>query len=83
MCQNASDIFFSRPGLIIRQSKCVTRAPTVYGHHKRIERVMAKDNMECAFTNVEISLRIFFTLMVNGYCSAERSFTQLIHEKSE
>ena len=42
---------------------------------------MVKDNIECAFPNVEISLRIFFTLMVTN-CSAERSFSQLKHIKN-
>ena len=43
---------------------------------------MVKDNIECAFLNVEISLRIFFTLMVTN-CSAERSFSQLKYIKNQ
>ena len=40
---------------------------------------MANDNIECAFPNVEISLRIFFTLMVTN-CSSECAFSQLKHK---
>ena len=43
--------------------------------------VMAKDKIECAFPNVETSLRMFFTLMVPN-CSAERSFFKLKHIKN-
>ena len=43
---------------------------------------MVKDNTECAFPNVEISMRIFFTLIVTN-CPADRSFAQLKHKKSE
>ena len=47
-----------------------------------MEKVIVKDNIECAFPNVEISLHVFFTLMVTN-CPAERSFAQLKHKKSE
>ena len=40
------------------------------------QKVMVKDNIVCSIPNVEISLRIFLTLMVAN-CSAERSFSQL------
>ena len=43
---------------------------------------MAKDNIKCAFTNAEISLRIFLAIMVTN-CSAKRSFSQLKHRNSE
>ena len=52
------------------------------GHHKKIEKVMAKDNIECAFPNIEISLHIFFTLMVTN-CSDEYSFSQLKYIKNQ
>ena len=42
---------------------------------------MAKDNIECVFPNVVISLRIFITIMVTN-CAAERSFSQLRHIKN-
>ena len=41
---------------------------------------MFEDNTECAVLNVEIGLRIFFTLMATN-SSAERSFSQLKHIK--
>ena len=46
------------------------------GAPQRIEKLMAKDNIECAFQNLWMSLLIFFTLMVSN-CSAERLFSQL------
>ena len=48
---------------------------------KKIEKVLAKDNIECAFTKVEISLRIFLTLLVTN-CSDERTFSHLKHKKN-
>ena len=69
----------SRPGLTIEQTKYVLRAPSLEAPHK-IEKVMVKDNMEYAYPNVEISLRLFLTLMITN-CSAERSFSQLKHIK--
>ena len=42
---------------------------------------MVKDNIECAFPNVDISLRIFLTLMVTN-CPAERSFSKLKHKNN-
>ena len=38
--------------------------------HAELHNVMAKDNIVCAFPNVEICLRIFLTLMVAN-CLAE------------
>jgi hypothetical protein len=38
-------------------------------------KVIVEDNIECAFPSVEISLRIFLTLMVTN-CKTERSFSQ-------
>ena len=37
---------------------------------------MGKDNIVCAFPNIEINLHISLSLMVTN-CSAERSFPQL------
>ena len=70
------------PRLATKQTKYVLRAPRTYGHHKMIEKLMAKDDIEFAFSNVEISLCILLTLMVTK-SSAERSFSQLKHKKSE
>ena len=67
-----------RPELTNKQTKYVLMAPSVQGHHKKIEKVMVKDNIECAFPNLEISLQILLTLMVTD-CSAERSFSHLKH----
>ena len=39
------------------------------------------DKLESVFSNVEIALRIFLTLMVTN-CSTERSFSQLKRVKS-
>lgn len=46
--------------------------------HADLYKVIVEDNIECAFPNVEISLRIFLTLMVTN-CATERSFSQLKH----
>ena len=54
----------------------VLRTRSGNGHHKNIEKVMAKNNIECPFPNVEISLRIFLTLKATNY-SAELLFSQL------
>jgi len=35
-----------------------------------LNKVIVEDNIECAFPNVEISLRIFLTLMVTN-CTTE------------
>ena len=44
--------------------------------HADLDKVIIEDNIECAFPNVEICLRIFLTLMVTN-CATERSFSQL------
>jgi hypothetical protein len=41
-----------------------------------VNKVIVEDNTECAFPNIEISLRIFLTLMVTN-CKTERSFSQM------
>ena len=41
-----------------------------------LNKVIVEYNMECTFPNVEISLRIFLTLMVTS-CTTERSFSQM------
>ena len=41
-----------------------------------LNKVIIEDNIECAFSNVEISLRIYLTLMVTN-CKTERSFSQI------
>jgi hypothetical protein len=41
-----------------------------------MNKVIAEDNIECAFPNVEISLCIFLTLMVTN-CTTECSFSQM------
>jgi hypothetical protein len=39
-----------------------------------VNKLIVEDNIECAFPNVKISLRIFFTLMVTN-CTTECSFS--------
>ena len=41
-----------------------------------LNKVIIEDNIECAFANVEISLRILLTLMVTN-CAPARSFSQM------
>jgi hypothetical protein len=41
-----------------------------------VNKVIVEDNIECVFPNVDISLRIFLTLMVTN-CTTERSFSQM------
>ena len=41
-----------------------------------MNKVIVEDNIERVFPNVEISLRIFLTLMVTN-CTTERSFSQM------
>ena len=41
-----------------------------------LNKVIVEDNIECAFPNLEISLRIFLTLMVTN-CTTERPFSQM------
>ena len=50
--------------------------------HAKLYKVMVASNIVCAFPIVEITLHIFFTLMATN-CSADHSFSQLKHEKSE
>jgi hypothetical protein len=41
-----------------------------------LNKVTIEDYIECAFPNIEISLRIFLTLMATN-CTTERSFSQI------
>ncbi len=41
-----------------------------------LNKVIVEDNIECAFPNLKISLRIFLTLMVTN-CTTERPFSQM------
>ena len=41
-----------------------------------LNKAIVEDNIECVFPNLEISLRIFLTLMVTN-CTTERSFSQI------
>ena len=41
-----------------------------------VNKIFVEDNIECAFPNVDISLRIFLTLMVTK-CTTECSFSQM------
>ena len=41
-----------------------------------LNKVIVEDNIDCVFPKVEISLRIFVTLMVTN-CTTERSFSQM------
>ena len=70
------------PRLAIKQAKYVLMAPSGYGNHTKNEKQMVKDKIEFAFSDVEINLRILLTLMVTK-SSANRSFSQLKHKKSE
>ena len=47
-----------------------------------LNKVIAEDNIECACTNVDISLRKFLTLMVTN-CTTERSFSQMKRIKKQ
>ena len=49
--------------------------------HASLLKIIIDDDLECVFPNVEISLRIFLTLMVTN-CSTERSFSHLKHIKN-
>ncbi|XP_065683426.1 uncharacterized protein LOC136096172 [Hydra vulgaris] len=50
-------------------------------NHGELYQVIVRDNIECAFPNVEIAIRIFSTLIANN-CSTERSFSQLKRTKN-
>ena len=65
----------------IRHKFRATKAVKTRFSHAELYKVMVEDNIECAFPNVEISLRIFLTLMVTN-CTTERSFSQLKHIKN-
>ena len=41
-----------------------------------LNKVIVEDNIECAFPNLKISLRIFLTLMVTN-CTTERPFSPM------
>ena len=49
--------------------------------HMELYKIIMDDKLESVFSNVEIALRIFLTLMVTN-CSIERSFSQLKRVKS-
>ena len=49
--------------------------------HMELYKIIMDDKLESVFSNVEIALRIFLTLMVTN-CSTERSFSQLKRVKS-
>ena len=44
-------------------------------------KIIVEDNIECAFSNVDIGVCIFLTLMATN-CSAERSFSHLKYIKN-
>ena len=44
--------------------------------HSQLYEILLNDQLSTVFSNVEIALRIFLTLMITN-CSAERSFSQL------
>ena len=71
-----------RFSLIIRHNLSATKSGNTRFSRAELYRVMVKNNIQWAFPNVEIRLCIFLTLMLTN-CSAERSFTQLRHTKSE
>ncbi|XP_065667306.1 uncharacterized protein LOC136087768 [Hydra vulgaris] len=50
-------------------------------NHGELYQVIIRDNIECAFPNVEIAFRIFLTLMVFN-CSTKCSFSQLKRTKN-
>lgn len=41
-----------------------------------LNKVIVEDNNECAFQNIDISLRIFLTLMPTN-CTTERLFSKM------
>ena len=50
--------------------------------HLDLYQIIHKENIEMAFPNVELILRMFLSLMVTN-CSGERSFSKLNRIKSE
>ena len=59
----------------IRHKFSATKYAKARFSHAELYKVIVEDNIGCAFPNVEISLRIFLTLMVIN-CTTERSFSQ-------
>ena len=49
---------------------------------RRFIKRIFRGNIECAFPNVEIALRIFRTLIIVTNCSIERSFSHLERTKN-
>ena len=60
----------------IRYKFSATKATKTRFSHGELYKVIVEDNIESAFPNVKISLRIFLTLMVTN-CTTERSFSQM------
>ena len=65
----------------IRHKFRVSKSENNSFSHAELYKIIVRDNIKCAFPNVEIALRIFLTLMVTN-CSTERSFSQLERTKS-
>ena len=66
----------------IRHKFCAIKSGNTRFSHAELHKVMVKDNIECAFPNVEIPWHIFSTLIASNH-TAECSFSQLKHKKSE
>jgi hypothetical protein len=60
----------------IRHKFSATKAEKARFSHAELYKVIVEDNIECAFPNLKISLRIFLTLMVTN-CTTERPFSQM------
>lgn len=64
----------------LKQFHCYVRAKFPDGEKKlslaELQQILVNDEIQNAFLNVEIALRIFLTLMITN-CTAERSFSQL------
>ena len=70
-----------RSGLTIKQTKYMIK--TISGITQKYWKLMSKDNIESAFPNVEIILRMFFN--INGYdlCSRTLIFSIESYKKSK
>ena len=65
----------------IRHKLSAIKSDNTRYSHAELNKAMVKENIECAFPNVEISLGISLIIMVTK-SSAEHSFSQLKHIKN-
>lgn len=76
VCAYSNDLQYFFSELKQFQFYVTSRYGDAQKSHYQLYQILMKDQIADVFSNVEIALRIFLTMMIMN-CSAERSFSQL------